>query len=153
MITLLLILHGLTAVALLGAVSHQAASLFFRQTTPGGAFVSRYARVDAGRFTVPVIWLYLVVFVLGSVIYPAYRVDVRIPFVELGLLWAVGLFEIKEHAGGIGVFVLPLYAVAWRSAGDPSTLTDRRMITAFIAVVVWFDFIAGHLLNNIRGLA
>ena len=86
MITLLLILHGLTAVALLGAVSHQAASLFFRQTTPGGAFVSRYARVDAGRFTVPVIWLYLVVFVLGSVIYPAYRVDVRIPFEELGLL-------------------------------------------------------------------
>ena len=153
MITLLLILHGLTAVALLGAVSHQAASLFFRQTTPGGAFGSRYARVDAGRFTVPVIWLYLVVFVLGSVIYPAYRVDVRIPFEELGLLWAVGLFEIKEHAGGIGVFVLPLYAVAWRSAGDPSTLTDRRMITAFIAGVVWFDFIAGHLLNNIRGLA
>ena len=153
MITLLLILHGLTAVALLGAVSHQAASLFFRQTTPGGAFVSRYARVDAGGFTVPVIWLYLVVFVLGSVIYPAYRVDVRIPFEELGLLWAVGLFEIKEHAGGIGVFVLPLYAVAWRSAGDPSTLTDRRMITAFIAGVVWFDFIAGHLLNNIRGLA
>jgi hypothetical protein len=109
--------------------------------------------VDAGRFTVPVIWLYLVVFVLGSVIYPAYRVDVRIPFEELGLLWAVGLFEIKEHAGGIGVFVLPLYAVAWRSAGVPSTLTDRRMITVFIAGVVWFDFIAGHLLNNIRGLA
>jgi hypothetical protein len=93
------------------------------------------------------------VFVLGSVIYPAYRVDVRVPFEELGLLWAVGLFEVKEHAGGIGVFVLPLYAVAWRSAGDSSTLTDRRMITAFIAGVVWFDFIAGHLLNNIRGLA
>jgi hypothetical protein len=153
MITLLLILHGLTAVALLGAVSHQVATLFFRKPAAGGDFISRYARVDASRFTVPVIWLYLVVFVLGSVIYPAYRVDVRVPFEELGLLWAVGLFEVKEHAGGIGVFVLPLYAVAWRSAGDSSTLTDRRMITAFIAGVVWFDFIAGHLLNNIRGLA
>lgn len=153
MTTLLLMLHGLMAVALLGAVSHQAASLFFRQQAAGGAFVARYSRIDAAGFVWPIFWLYLGVFVLGGLIYPSYRVDVRIPFEELGLRWAVGLFEIKEHAAGIGVGILPLYVVLWRSAGDQSSITNRRMVTAFLAGVIWFDFVAGHLLNNIRGLA
>jgi hypothetical protein len=153
MTTLLLMLHGLMAVALLGAVSHQAASLFFRQQAAGGAFVARYSRIDAAGFVWPIFWLYLGVFVLGGLIYPSYRVDVRIPFEELGLRWAVGLFEIKEHAAGIGFGILPLYVVLWRSAGDQSSITNRRMVTAFLAGVIWFDFLAGHLLNNIRGLA
>jgi hypothetical protein len=153
MTTLLLMLHGLMAVALLGAVSHQAASLFFRQQAAGGAFVARYSRIDAAGFVWPIFWLYLGVFVLGGLIYPSYRVDVRIPFEELGLRWAVGLFEIKEHAAGIGVGILPLYVVLWCSAGDQSSITNRRMVTAFLAGVIWFDFLAGHLLNNIRGLA
>jgi hypothetical protein len=153
MTTLLLMLHGLMAVALLGAVSHQAASLFFRQQAAGGAFVARYSRIDAAGFVWPIFWLYLGVFVLGGLIYPSYRVDVRIPFEELGLRWAVGLFEIKEHAAGIGVGILPLYVVLWRSTGDQSSITNRRMVTAFLAGVIWFDFLAGHLLNNIRGLA
>ena len=115
-------------------------------------FVERYARVDGARFTLAIALLYFVVFVLGSVIYPAYRVDVRIPFEELGLFWAVGLFELKEHAGGIGLGILPLYFVVWRRQAGDLLLTNRRMITALLAAVVWFDFVVGHVLNNIRGL-
>ena len=152
MTTFLLIMHGLFAVALLGALTHQAASLFPRRAAAQAVFVERYARVDGARFTLAIALLYFVVFVLGSVIYPAYRVDVRIPFEELGLFWAVGLFELKEHAGGIGLGILPLYVVVWRRQAGDLLLTNRRMITALLAAVVWFDFVVGHVLNNIRGL-
>lgn len=153
MITLLLILHGLAAVALLGAVTHQATSLFPRRPAKDAGFAARYSRVDGTRFTVAIAVLYLVVFILGAVIYPAYRVDVRIPFEEMGLYWAVGLFELKEHAGGIGLGILPLYVAIWRGPAAEAGLTNRRMVTVFLATVVWFDFVVGHLLNNIRGVA
>jgi hypothetical protein len=30
---------------------------------------------------------------------------------------------------------------------------DRKIITLLLAAIAWFDFIVGHVLNNIRGLA
>jgi hypothetical protein len=151
-LTVLLVFHGLVAVALLGALSHQSAALFARQAAANHLLVGRYARVDDRLFARSIIVLYVIVVVLGSVLYPAYRVDVRIPFEELGLFWAVGVFEIKEHAGGIGLGLLPLYAFVWRPESMPDHALDRKTITAFLTLIVWFDFIAGHVLNNIRGL-
>ena len=148
----LLLLHGLVAVALLGALSHQTAALFARRVAANSLFVGRYARVNDQLFARAVIVLYVFAVVLGAVIYPAYRVDVRIAFEELGLLWAVGVFELKEHAAGIGLGLLPLYAFLWWRQSVPHYALDRKMVTTFLTVVVWFDFVAGHILNNIRGL-
>ncbi len=153
MLTLLLLLHGLMAVALLGAISHQTASLLRRRAATGNLFVERYARVDGARFTLPISLLYFGVVVLGSMLYPAYRLDVRIPFEELGLQWAVGLFEVKEHVAGIGLGILPLYIAVWRRPEAGPSQANRRLVTTFVALVVWFDFVVGHVLNNIRGLA
>jgi hypothetical protein len=148
-----LLLHLLAAVALLGALSHQSVALFVRGRAVGDSFVARYARVNDARFSGTIIVLYIAVMAFGGVIYPSYRVDVRIPFEELGLRWAVGLFEIKEHAAGIGLGVLPLYAYAWRTQSMPGHSLDRRMLTVLLALIVWYDFLVGHILNNIRGLA
>ena len=76
----LLILHGLVGVALLGAITHQCASVLCRHPAGGDAFVKRYAGVRQETFAVPIIVLYLSVVVLGAMIYPHYRLNVRVEF-------------------------------------------------------------------------
>jgi len=156
MITALLILHGLLAVALLGALTHQLVAVLRSGAAVAAAgkstFLGRYASVGQCGFTTAVVVLYIVTLVLGALIYPTYRIDVRIPFEEMMLYWAVGVFEVKEHWGGIGLGVLPLYAYVWRPQQASSHRRDRVVVTALLTFIVWSDFIAGHVLNNIRGL-
>ena len=153
MLTTLLVAHGLIAVALLGAVTHQVSALFVRGRIADGRFLGRYAGVRQERFTWAIVVLYGLVVGIGATLYPSYRVDVRIPFEEMQLGWAIGLFEIKEHAGAIGLGLLPLYAHLWRPQFDATHTRDRRMMSALLAAIVWFNFVTGHVLNNIRGLA
>jgi hypothetical protein len=152
-LTALLIAHGLIAVALLGAVTHQAVALCARRAGASLHFVGRYAGVSRELYTPAIVVLYVLVLGLGSTLYPTYRTDVRIPFEEMQLAWAIGLFELKEHAGGLGLGLLPLYAQLWRPQFSVSHERDRRLVTLLLAAIVWFDFVTGHVLNNIRGLA
>jgi hypothetical protein len=140
MITALLILHALVGVALLGGITHQAVSLFRRGTVRSGSFVDRYTGVSQKTFTVAVVSLYVINVALGALIYPSYRLDVRIPFEEMSLGWAIGLFELKEHFAGLGLAVAELRR------------RDRVAITLVLAFIVWWDFLVGHILNNLRGL-
>jgi len=153
MLTVLLILHGLVGVALLGAITHQTVSLVRPGGAGGGSFIHRYTSVRRRTFTVAVIALYVANVVLGAVIYPSYRLNVRIAFEEMSLGWAIGLFELKEHFAGIGLAALPIYATSWRIDRDVSHRRDRLAMTLLIAAIVWWDFLVGHVLNNIRGLA
>ena len=155
--TLLLIMHGLAAVALLGGLTHQTAAMIrgararqMRQGAQAG-FVARYAAVRPRIFAHAIAWLYLITFLLGAVIYPIYRIEVRIPFEEMSLFWAVGVFEVKEHWGGIGLALLPWYLWLWDDAKE-HLARNRIAVTMALFVIVWFDFLAGHVLNNIRGL-
>ena len=148
----LLILHGLVAVALLGALTHQALTASRGAAPRGSSFVDRYLSVRQRSFTGAVVVLYVLAFSLGALIYPAYRLDVRVPFEEMSLGWAVGLFELKEHFGGIGLAALPFYASTWREQNAESHRRDRIAITWLLALIVWWDFVVGHVLNNIRGL-
>lgn len=151
----LLIIHGLAAVALLGGLTHQSAALLRgrKPLMPSSGFVTRYAAVRGAGFSRAVVLLYAVTFLLGAVIYPVYRTEVRIPFEEMGMGTAVGVFEIKEHWGGIGIGLLPWYAHLWKNDDEDGERDRARLvITLTLAAIVWFDFIAGHLLNNIRGL-
>ncbi len=148
-----LIIHGLIAVALLGAITHQAVAMFARGRIRRNLFVGQYAAVRDVRFTRAIVALYVLVVGLGSTLYPAYRLDVRIPFEEMSMGWAVGLFEIKEHLAALGLASLPLYAHLWRPEFAETHARDRRVVTTFIAAIVWLDFLVGHVLNNVRGLA
>ncbi len=150
-ITLLLILHGLAGVALLGAITHQSVGLFRRHRATGDSLPARYLAVQPRGFSTTIVVLVLASIVLGAIIYPTYRIDVRIPFEEMALGWAIGLFEMKEHAGGIALGLLPLYAVLWRGEFMDTHRLDRTIITLILALIVWWDFIVGHVLNNIRG--
>lgn len=150
--TALLILHGLIGVTLLGAITHQMVSLLRRHTARSGSFIDRYTGVTQKTFTVAVVLLYMAGLLIGAVIYPNYRLNVRIPFEEMRLGWAVGLFELKEHFAGIGASLLPLYSYCWKAEVAQSHHRQRLALTLLLGFIVWWDFLVGHILNNIRGL-
>ena len=152
MIVALLICHGLVAFALMGAITHQAVALTVPKPVRAQSFPARYASVNSAALRNAVIVLFVIAFVLGSLIYPTYRLDVRIPLEELRLGWAIGLFELKEHFGGIGLATLPLYAYYWNNSETGGKNSGRTATTVLLAFIVWFDFLAGHIINNIRGL-
>jgi hypothetical protein len=152
--TVLLILHSLVGVALLGAITHQVISMYRKRAgVRSGSFIDRYTGVNQQVFVVAIITLYVLQMVLGAVIYPSYRVNVRIPFEEMFLYKAVGSFEVKEHFAGIGLGLLPLYYWLWRPDAAQSHRRDRVIITSLLTFIVWWGFLIGHILNNIRGIA
>ena len=64
---------------------------------------------------------------------------------------ANGVFEIKEHFAAIGMFMLPLYWFYWRTPLKPDYAAARRWLTTILALIVWWNFLVGHILNNIKG--
>lgn len=153
MITVLLIIHGLLAVALLGAVTHQAWSVVRRAPVPSqSSFVHRFRGVGAGYYTNAVVVLFLATFILGGLLYPQYRIDVRPTLEDLQLRSANGVFEIKEHLAAIGAGLLPAYWFFWRKTQGAESEGARRCLTWLLAFFVWFNFLVGHVLNNIKGL-
>src|SRR3954451_8190753 len=115
MITVLLIVHGLLAVFLLGAITHQAMSVVRRPAASGPrSFVDKFGSVNAASYTTPIIVLFVITSIGGAFLYPQYRIDVRPTLEDLQMRAANGVFEIKEHLAAIGLGILPVYAVAWR---------------------------------------
>ena len=117
-----------------------------------GGFTTAYRSVQAARFTNANIILYIVTFILGAIIYSPYRVAVR-TWLERTRLWHItGLFEVKEQLLAIGLGMLPFFWLVWRDPKDPATAAARKWTTVILCVAVWFSFIAGHIVNNVRGL-
>lgn len=145
----LLLLHGLLSVALLGAISHQAIGCWRNPSVARTGFLSRYASTEGAVFTYPVVVMFLTTFVLGALIYPEYRLGARYAIEEMRLPSIVGLFELKEHWLALSLGLLPLYIWAWR---HPTAPKIRALSTTTLAGVLWFSFLVGHVVNNVRGL-
>jgi len=149
MSTFLVILHGLLAVALLGGITHQAVTVVWPARSKTG-FVPAYRSVSGPIYANANIVLYLAVACLGAYIYPIYRVWVRTYLENARLYPAVGSFEVKEQFISIGLGLLPLYWLLWRRP-DPAAQSARTAVTLMLCFIVWFGFIVGHILNNVRG--
>jgi len=148
--TALLIVHGLLAVALLGAITHQACSACLPARKPAASFQQRFRAVPGGGYVDAIIVLYILTFLLGAFIYPEYRVSIRV-VVEQMEAWAEnGAFELKEHFAAVGMAMLPAYRYFWRQPSPENTRT-RNAITALLALIVWWSFLTGHIINNVRG--
>ena len=153
MVTALLIMHGLVAVALLGAITHQTLAAWAPVAAKPGSFFGRFRAVPAASFTNAIVVLYAVAALLGAILYLSFRVDVR-PSLERDGHWpALGLFDIKEHFISIGLALLPAYWVCWRPqrANNSARTQTRAALTLILAVIVWWGFLVGHVLNNIMG--
>ena len=154
MIVVLLIAHGLLAVTLLGAITHQALSVLTIAPSANGrwTFLNRFRGVDATAYTTPIVVLFAVTALGGALLYPQYRIDVRPALEDTQNVAANGVFEIKEHLAAIGLGLLPTYWLFWRKRNGPETAAPRRYLTWLLAFFVWWSFIVGHVLNNVRGV-
>jgi hypothetical protein len=92
--TILLIIHGLLAVALLGALTHQAMSVLVpvRQAAGSAGFVTRFRAVPAPGYAAAVCVLWIATFIFGAWIYTEYRIYVRISDRAGGVLEDAGIF-------------------------------------------------------------
>jgi hypothetical protein len=153
MMTAILILHGILAAGLLGAITHQAFAVSLKsQQKAGASFFVRLRATDAGVYRTPVLILFLAVAVIGGVLYPSYRQIVRPLLQAQDLRAANGAFELKEHFSAIGALLLPAYWLAWKPPLAPEFQITRMWLTWILAVMVWWNFIVGQLLVAIRGL-
>ena len=149
--TAVLIVHGICAMFLIGAITHQALGVFWPRRPGQSGFVARMRVANSSGYVTAIMVLYVTTFLLGSYIYPIYRVFVRPPLQDLQLTYAIGLFEVKENFAAIVLAMLPSYWYFWRKA--PEFPVTRKAITAIMFATIWYNFIAGHILNNVRGFA
>jgi hypothetical protein len=150
--TVMLIVHGLIAVALLGAITHQAVAIWWPVRATPGSFVTRFRAVSSTSYVWAVIWLYIVSFILGAWIYTHYRYTSRLALEQLTFFKVVGAFELKEHMATIGLILLPAYWAYWRQPLSADGAQGRKNVTLFLALLVWVNFLIGHVVNNFRGI-
>lgn len=148
-ITILLLLHGLVAMLLVGAITHQAIAVWRTAPAPGAKFFRRLSGVNSLVYTNAVIVLYVLVVIGGGVIYPTYVLDVKASLTDAQMLSAIGAFEIKEHVAIFGLALLPSYRYFWT---EGASRIAQQLNTTVLAAIVWWSFGVGHVLNNIKGL-
>lgn len=151
--TILFTIHALLAVALLGALTHQAMSVLapVRQGAGAGNFVSRFGAVQGAGYATAVCVLWIATFIFGAWIYTKYRIYVRIPVEQQGYWKTMGVFELKEHLAVIGLGGLPVYWFFWKNARNSEYDSARRWLTVSLAGMCWYMFLVGHIVNNVRG--
>ena len=151
MATVLVIIHGLVAVALLGAITHQTLSAWASASARPGSFFGRFRTVPSGAFTSAIIVLYLVTATLGAIVYLYFRVEIRPALEQAGRWELLGFFDLKEHFIAIGLALLPAYFVCWRRSHEEESTRTRTALTSLLAFIVWWSFLVGHVANNIKG--
>ena len=148
--SILLIIHGILAVFLVGAVTHQAVGAAWPVTKRSSGFVHAVRGVNGMNYTNAIVVLFVVTFALGCIIYPTYRINVRTVLQEYRLFKPEGMFEMKEHLLALSLALLPIYWCFWSKA-SPANRLARTAVTGIIAAAVWWSFLTGHIINNIRG--
>ncbi len=156
--SILLICHGILAVFLVGAITHQAVGVAWPVKKRESGFFSAVRGVNGMSYTNAVVVLFVVTFALGCIIYPTYRINVRTVLQEYRLFMLQeyrlfkpeGMFEMKEHLLALSLALLPVYWYFWRKASDANRVA-RAVLTSLIAIAVWWSFLTGHIINNIRG--
>jgi hypothetical protein len=150
MATTLLILHGLIAVALLGAITHQALAVCAPPRAKPFSFFGRFRAVQGAGFTNAIVVLYLISWLLGAVVYLYFKIDIQ-PSLERDRHWhALGYLDLKEDFVVIGLGVLPAYWFVWRRPLSGHS-HHRAALTLLLAFIVWWSFLVGHVVNNIGG--
>jgi hypothetical protein len=151
MVTALLILHGLVAVALLGAITHQTLAAWIPARAGGHSFFNRFRTVRPAAFANAIVVLYVSGALLGAVVYLSFKVDIQ-PTLERDHYWrAMGFFDLKEDFVAIGLGLLPAYWISWRRPIVNEPGRTAAALTAILAFVVWWGFLIGHVMNNILG--
>ncbi len=151
MATALLILHGLVAVALLGAITHQTLAVWAPSSAHPRSFFARFRAVQPAGYVNAIVGLYVGVALLGAIIYLYFKVDIQ-PDLERDRHWhALGFFDLKEDFVAIGFGLLPAYWISWRRPPADERGRTETALTTILAFIVWWGFLVGHVMNDIMG--
>jgi hypothetical protein len=151
MATALLILHGLVAVALLGAITHQTLAAWAPFGAHPHSFFGRFRTVQPAGYANAIVVLYLGAALLGAIVYLYFKVDIQ-PNLERDRHWhALGLFDLKEDFAAIGIGLLPAYWISWRWPHADERGRTAAALTTILGFIVWWSFLVGHVVNNIMG--
>jgi hypothetical protein len=149
LIGVLLVIHDIVATALLIAISWQTAAAWL-SPDPRNVLLPSFIR---GKLNLSdtVAALIVIVVCLGGLLYPSYRMTVH-PYLELhDLRLANGTFEIKEHFAALALLMVPAYRAAWTGSSAAELVLNRRAISALMCAMIWWNFLAGHLMNYTGG--
>ena len=152
MITVLLLTHGLAAVLLIGAITHQAIGVWKSKPAPSATFFQSLINVRGMTYVNAIVILYVFTAIMGGIVYPWYVLDVKGSLTDAQMNSAIGAFEVKEHFAMVGLAMLPSYWYLWKKVPANEFQTSRQINTTLIAVMAWSSFFVGHILNNIKGL-
>lgn len=144
----LLITHLVVTFILIGSMTHHL--LCLKDYVRG-----RFQRERLELYYVKVaFWSYLVVYTLGALIYPAYRVHIRRDYFDPSLPWATGLFEVKEHWGAVGLapfFACYLLRKSFRPSEERQKLWLYVPLCLLLNVIVWYKVVVGCWLTTLKG--
>jgi hypothetical protein len=151
MATALLILHGLVAVALLGAITHQTLAVWASSSGRPRSFFGRFRAVQPAAYANAIVGLYVSAALLGAVVYLYFKVDIQ-PSLERDRRWhALGFFDLKEDFVAIGLGLLPAYWISWRRPFADERGRTQAALTTILGFIVWWGFLVGHVMNDIMG--
>ena len=99
-------------------------------------------------------WTYLIVYVLGALIYPAFRVYIRGTCFDPQIPWATGLFEVKEHWSAIGLALFFVYYFL-RKNFQPDTEREKLFfyvpLCFLLNIILWYKTVVGCYLSLLKG--
>ncbi len=126
----LLFLHLIAAACVLGSAIHLAIRVC-------GYCRGRVIKVDQEKLYAKLLVIsYSICYLLGAMVYPAFRVNVRADYLDRQLPWATGLFEIKEHFATIGLIAAIATWLISRSLGRSIVRKWLPLYASVIAVVL-----------------
>lgn len=151
MTKLLLFIHLVSAACALATTVHLLLRLW-RYNATHGVYVPqiRLHSAMAGGF-------YIGTFVLGALIYPTFRVEVRAAVFDETMPWLTGLFEMKEHLAALGLMpaigiIILGRIVDFHHVGDRRYLPAVAGLAIFMMAVVAFNSGAGWYLGSVKSL-
>ncbi len=144
----LLLAHLLATFLLVGAMTHNLVIVI-------GYLRGKFGRQKLEWIYVRVsLWAYVIVYAIGALIYPAYRIYIRHDYFDPKLPWATGLFEVKEHWGAVGLGMFFVYYLL-RKSFQPSEETDKLYLYVPLCVllnlIVWYKVVVGCYLTILKG--
>ena len=144
----LLVLHMLFTFVLVGTMSHNL-------TIVAGYLRGNFGKKKLEQYYVKIsLWAYVIVYLLGGLIYPAFRILVRYQYFDPELPWATGLFEVKEHWAALGLAFL----FAWyflRRSFDPEQQKQKLFLYVplcfILNLILWYTVVVSCYLTLLKG--
>jgi hypothetical protein len=144
----LLLLHLFATFVLVGSMTHNMFCVV-------GYLRGRFGRQNLElRYAKWSFWSYLLVYIIGALIYPAYRIHIRAYHFDPNLPWATGLFEVKEHWGALALALLLVYYLLRRSfkPGEERAKLFLYIPLCFILnIILWYKVVIGCYLTLLKG--